>query len=63
MADFLTCMVSDQTSELSYLASLIREDLADGVMAWDTPEGTSLTREDIRDLCKASSPRRKKTWV
>ena len=40
-------------AHLSYLASLIREDLADGVMAWDTPEGKSLTREDIRDLCEA----------
>ncbi len=38
--------------QLSYLASLIREDLRDGVMAWDTPDGTSLTREDIRNLCK-----------
>ena len=45
--------------QLSYLASLIREDLADGVMAWDTPEGTSLTREDIRDLCKALEPEKK----
>jgi len=44
---------------LSYLASLVREDLADGVMAWDTPEGTSLTREDIRDLCKALEPEKK----
>ena len=46
-------------AHLSYLASLIREDLADGVMAWDTPEGTSLTREDIRDLCKALEPEKK----
>ena len=45
--------------QLSYLASLIREDLADGVMAWDTPEGASLTREDIRDLCKALEPEKK----
>ena len=45
--------------QLSYLASLIREDLADGVMAWDTPEGTSLTREDIRDLCKSLEPESK----
>ena len=45
--------------QLSYLASLIREDLADGVMAWDTPEGKSLTREDIRDLCEALEPSKK----
>ena len=34
--------------QLSYLASLIRR--PGRVMAWDTPEGKSLTREDIRDL-------------
>ena len=45
--------------QLSYLASLIREDLAGGVMAWDTPEGKSLTREDIRDLCEALEPSKK----
>lgn len=45
--------------QLSYLASLIRQDLADGVMAWDTSEGTSLTREDICDLCKALEPEKK----
>ena len=38
--------------QLSYLVSLIREDLREGVMAWDTPIGTSLTREDIRNLCE-----------
>ena len=47
--------------QLSYLASLIREDLADGVMAWDTPEGTSLTREDIRDLCESLEPSKKES--
>jgi|TARA_Y100000033_G_scaffold49222_1_gene57251 DNA-directed RNA polymerase alpha subunit len=46
-------------TQLSYLASLIREDLAGGVMAWDTPEGKSLTREDIRDLCEALEPSKK----
>ena len=48
-------------AHLSYLASLIREDLAGGVMAWDTPEGTSLTREDIRDLCEALEPSKKES--
>jgi len=47
--------------QLSYLASLIREDLAGGVMAWDTPEGKSLTREDIRDLCEALEPSKKES--
>ena len=47
--------------QLSYIASLIREDLADGVMAWDTPEGKSLTREDIRDLCEALEPSKKES--
>lgn len=47
--------------QLSYLASLIREDLAGGVMAWDTPEGTSLTREDIRDLCESLEPSKKES--
>ena len=46
-------------AHLSYLASLIREDLAGGVMAWDTPEGKSLTREDIRELCEALEPSKK----
>ena len=46
-------------AHMSYLASLIREDLAGGVMAWDTPEGKSLTREDIRDLCEALEPQKK----
>ena len=48
-------------AHLSYLASLIREDLAGGVMAWDTPEGKSLTREDIRDLCEALEPSKKES--
>ena len=48
-------------AHLSYLASLIREDLADGVMAWDTPEGKSLTREDIRDLCESLEPSKKES--
>ena len=48
-------------AHLSYLASLIREDLAEGVMAWDTPEGKSLTREDIRDLCEALEPSKKES--
>ena len=47
--------------QLSYLASLIREDLAEGVMAWDTPQGKSLTREDIRDLCEALEPSEKES--
>ena len=47
--------------QLSYLASLIREDLAGGVMAWDTPEGKSLTREDIRDLCEVLEPSKKES--
>ena len=47
--------------QLSYLASLIREDLAGGVMAWDTPEGKSLTREDIRDLCESLEPSKKES--
>ena len=47
--------------QLSYLASLIRKDLAEGVMAWDTPEGKSLTREDIRDLCEALEPSKKES--
>jgi DNA-directed RNA polymerase alpha subunit len=46
---------------LSYLASLIHEDLAGGVMAWDTPEGKSLTREDIRDLCEVLEPSKKES--
>ena len=48
-------------AHLSYLASLIREDLAGGVMAWDTPEGKSLTREDIRQLCEALEPSKKES--
>jgi len=48
-------------AHLSYLASLIREDLAGGVMAWDTPEGKSLTREDIRELCEALEPSKKES--
>ena len=48
-------------AHMSYLASLIREDLAGGVMAWDTPEGKSLTREDIRDLCEALEPSKKES--
>ena len=47
--------------QLSYVASLIREDLANGVMAWDTPEGQSLTREDIRELCEALEPPKKES--
>ena len=57
---FLTYMELTKP-QLSYLASLIREDLADGVMAWDTPEGKSLTREDIRDLCEALEPSKKES--
>ncbi len=49
---FLIAMKLIKT-QLSYVASLMREDLANGVMAWDTPEGQSLTREDIRELCEA----------
>lgn len=47
--------------QLSYLASLIREDMANGVMAWDTPEGHSLTREDIRELCEALEPQKQES--
>ena len=30
-------------------------------MAWDTPEGKSLTREDIRELCEALEPSKKES--
>ena len=60
ITDFLIAMELTKP-QLSYLASLIREDLAGGVMAWDTPEGKSLTREDIRDLCEALEPSKKES--
>lgn len=47
--------------QLSYLASLIREDLAGGVMAWYTPEGASMTRIEIRDLAETLEPSKKKS--
>jgi len=57
----LTKLMQLSKPQLSYIASLIRQDLASGVLAWDTPEGKSLTRQDIRDLCEVLEPSKKES--